>query len=678
MNKILRRFFDLILVVGNIYILDCIFYAICRVISNKYWSYEMPNSILYVFPKCITLGVTYSSCFFAALFFLFIIEAGEEKLKRLGPLWRFVSICLMMTGYLVFGVFFSYFLILSKIKSLQYGVKIALVCLFLAFVWLLYWLGSASKPKWMSWKWFNSLDEAGYINLLAVICGFASLGVPILWCMNHYWLPSIFAFKSIIFNFLFLSFGVLSLLWCNNHRFLRNLERVRKYLCVFVIVFAAGFLLLTVILKNRIQNITISRPNVVLISIDTLRADHLGCYGYGRNTSSNIDRFASKSILYKNCMSTSSWTLPAHASMLTGLYPSSHCVINDEFQLDDKYLTLAEILREYGYETTGFVSGWYLDSQFNLYQGFDLYDESYMSNVADSYADELTHGVQKWLRDRKEKPFFLFLHYFDVHNNYVPPEPFGKAFRNKQDSGVNGDIVPYLSKINLEIDKNLLDGLKDLYDGEVEWVDYNIGKFLDTLEELQLDKKTLIILTSDHGDEFLEHGHLGHRRNLYQTTMHVPLIIKLPGKNSKEINETLVSPIDIMPTILAFLRVDIKYKFDGTNILEDKEVDSERYIFGELYRSKLDPGLRCIRNSRYKLIFDMQSQKQEVFDLEKDAVEKENLLNREDLVENEEILELKEKFFEFLRGRTKAESHNSSMRVNTEKRKELKSLGYLQ
>ncbi|MBI4228743.1 MAG: sulfatase-like hydrolase/transferase, partial [Deltaproteobacteria bacterium] len=224
--------------------------------------------------------------------------------------------------------------------------------------------------------------------------------------------------------------------------------------------------------------------NVILISIDTLRADHLSCYGYGRTTSPNIDRLANEGIAFSNAFSVASWTLPAHISMLTSMYSEAHGVITDENSLDENRVTLAEILKDRGYATAAFVSGVYLHSRYGFDQGFDVYDESIIDNaerggedlVQEVTSPSLNDSIQSWLKINNQKKFFLFLHYFDVHFDYIPPPPYDTMFGLDYKGKIDGRNFYNNPEINSEMDPRDLKHVIALYDGEIAFTDKYIGE----------------------------------------------------------------------------------------------------------------------------------------------------------------------------------------------------------
>jgi arylsulfatase A-like enzyme len=289
--------------------------------------------------------------------------------------------------------------------------------------------------------------------------------------------------------------------------------------------------------------------NIILISLDTLRADHLGCYGYHRDTSPCIDTFAKESVIFEKAVVQSPWTLPSHMSIMTSLYPSFHGVIGPDNRLADEHVTLAELLKGAGYKTAAFADGAFLRKVYGFCQGFDLYDGDEKIGIK-----RILPKVKKWLDENKSKPFFLFLHCYDIHFPYAPPAPYDKIFH---DFSYTGHLTPDVETIKAARYKKITTNDDDvrhfvaLYDGGIRYTDAHIGEFLAYLKEAGLYDQSLIIITSDHGEEFKEHGSFDHWQLYYRPNLHVPLIMRIPDYPKKEIRiKDLAQSIDIMPTIL--------------------------------------------------------------------------------------------------------------------------------
>lgn len=293
-------------------------------------------------------------------------------------------------------------------------------------------------------------------------------------------------------------------------------------------------------------------PNVLVIVVDTLRADHLGAYGYTRATSPNIDQLAREGILFENAISTSSWTLPSHASLLTGRYPYEHGAVKARFP--DRYPTLAEFLRDRGYRT-GAISAnkiWFARSR-GFGRGF-IHFEDYFDSMGDMFArtiygrkiqknvliplgyeddpgrkraPEVTAAALNWIEKGARRPFFLFLNYYDPHDPYLPPQPYRSKFSKKENPG--GRLNTLLLRYYPGLTPEQLQDEMDAYDGAIAYADHSIGELMAGLEERGLAANTLVVLVADHGESFGEHGLLIHYNALYRETLHVPMILRWPG-----------------------------------------------------------------------------------------------------------------------------------------------------
>lgn len=347
-----------------------------------------------------------------------------------------------------------------------------------------------------------------------------------------------------------------------------------------------------------------ARPNVVLISIDSLRRDRLGAYGHRpqfapeRPVSPNLDALARAGVVFDGAWTTTSWTLPAHMALMTGLSNRSHGVEMDGFRLDPLRATLAESFQRAGYRTGGVFSGPYVDAQYGFGRGFDSYRSEVMP------ADRVQELVQARLQARKEhglpaadaelvdrvehqvahldvssprvnrsalefldeqddsQPFFLFVHYFDVHHDYVPPPELARRFDPAYEGRMNGvdwfvrDDVYDRAKRQRTIGDRDLAHVMALYDAEIAWVDAHIGRIFDELKRKGLWDDTIVAVVSDHGEEFFEHGYITHRTTLRTELCSIPLLLRLPGDEARgrRVPE-LVRIYDVAPTLLDYAGV---------------------------------------------------------------------------------------------------------------------------
>ncbi|HEY2773568.1 MAG TPA: sulfatase [Candidatus Binatia bacterium] len=297
--------------------------------------------------------------------------------------------------------------------------------------------------------------------------------------------------------------------------------------------------------------------NVILISLDSLRADHVGAFGYKRDTTPSFDRFTKESVLFTNAIASSSWTLPTHMTMFTGRSQLAHGVVVDTLVLPRAVPTLGEIFHDAGYATAGFVSGPYVNGHYGYDRGMDTYvDLSASIKGADARSAVLSPAVNEkgiaWIdQTSSDRPFFLFLHYFDIHYDYVPPPPYDKMFDPDYTGTVDGRRFIERPDINPQMPKRDLDHVIALYDGEIRFTDEHVGLVLDHLKQKGLLDNTLVMIVADHGDEFFEHGNKGHHRTVYDEVLHVPFAIRLPGgEHAGEKIETQASTLDVFPTLL--------------------------------------------------------------------------------------------------------------------------------
>ncbi len=393
-----------------------------------------------------------------------------------------------------------------------------------------------------------------------------------------------------------------------------------------------------------------SIKNVLIITLDTTRPDHLGSYGHTANTSPNIDKLAQNGILFENAYSPVPLTLPSHCSIFTGLYPYTHGVRNNgNYKLSTKAETLAKILKKKGFTTAAFVSSFTVDSRFGIAQGFDHYDDKLSKDGklkqfgSERNAKDTSEACFTWLNNNYEKPFFVWLHFFDAHFPYAPPQPFKDKFKNP-------------------------------YDGEIATMDYQIGKLLSLLKELNIRKNTLIIIAGDHGEAFGEHKEMGHQIFGYEENIRVPLIFNIPGiKKTGSRNSQRVSLIDIMPTVLNTLKLDIPSHIQGQDlspIFNGEQIAEQNIYFESVFPSELMgcAPVKGIISNNYKLI---KVPRGELFDLSKDPVEMVNLYKPN----SRKVKKLKHQLFSHLNA--KPAYFTKQRKINASEKKQLATLGYL-
>ena len=350
------------------------------------------------------------------------------------------------------------------------------------------------------------------------------------------------------------------------------------------------------------------RPNVILVTIDTLRADHLGCYGYKSIQTPNIDQLAAEGVRFKTVVSQAPLTLPSHCTIMTGTYPAFHGVRdNVGYKLSKSKTTVAVILKAQGYQTAAFVGAYVLNSKFGLNQGFDDYDDKIEGssnfgpvvnlNQVERRAGEVVARAKGWLNAHSQSPFFMWIHLYDPHDPYDPPSPFKEQYKAKP------------------------------YDGEIAYTDRELGRFLDLLKERHLYENTVVVLAGDHGESFGEHKEWTHGYFIYDPTILVPLIIKPLQKDiAGRVVTEQVSLVDVTPTIMQLLNLPRSIELQGRGmwgLMLGKQRDWPRLAYCEtFYPAQFGwSPLVAVRRADAKFI---RAPRPELYDLLKDPGEQTN------------------------------------------------------
>jgi arylsulfatase A-like enzyme len=332
------------------------------------------------------------------------------------------------------------------------------------------------------------------------------------------------------------------------------------------------------------------RPNLVLIVLDTVRADRLSSYGYQRPTTPRIDALAARGIRFSRASSTSGWTVPAHASLFTGLYPAHHGAHQEHPRLDRLVPTLAEILATEGYLSLGVSANPLVSRLTGLERGFDVFVDAWRASPAGDDSHTVLEAVRGALDSVPAgRPFFLFVNFMEAHSPYLPPASTRDRFVDREvgDALVSRALARtpaefYVNPGSVSADE--LAVLSDLYDAELAALDGWVGALVDQLEAQGRLENTVLVLTSDHGEAFGEHGHLRHLFQLYATLVRVPLIVILPGgSRAGEVRHEPVSLVDLLPTLLARAGVESFPGSDGLDLLGDRGALASRPIFAEYY-----------------------------------------------------------------------------------------------
>lgn len=397
-------------------------------------------------------------------------------------------------------------------------------------------------------------------------------------------------------------------------------------------------------------------PSVVVVLVDTLRADYLGCYGFKGDVSPHIDSLCAQSVVFDQCFSQAPWTKPSIATLFTGLPPTAHQVLTHRGQygspdaeasaanklttdvLPGSAVTLAEALHQGGYATGAFVANPWIKSDFGFAQGFEVYEDHFAANG--TAADVVIEAALSWLEHRdRAKPFFLYLHFMDVHDPYAAPEEHYQAIENSPSLGPPKTIPQgQLSKGMLRSlllaharwadagrpERVQLRAWRGHYAAGIRAFDQRLAKLLDYLRSNELDRNSLFVLTSDHGEELFEHGDWAHGMKLFDHQLHVPLIVRLPGESPRGKRvKSLMGLIDVPQTILDFVGVKAPPIMGGQSYagtLRGKGGDrAQSAVFAT--GVKWEPAMFSARTSRYKLIRDRSSGKEQLYDLKSDPGE---------------------------------------------------------
>lgn len=437
--------------------------------------------------------------------------------------------------------------------------------------------------------------------------------------------------------------------------------------------------LITLVLSTLLVCSFSYSTNVIIIAVDTLRANHLGCYGYPRNTSPIIDKFAEGGVKFTHCYTPSPLTTPAFASMLSSLPPYKHGAKRNGMSVFNRTKILPQYLKRQGYYSGAFISNYTLKKDLTrLNRGFDTYTEVLDKKrwlrlfLSEGDAKDVSEKASRWLYQNSKRKFFLWVHYTSPHEPYVYHKEFDKGFEE-----VDPSVYPEGSRFK-KIRK---------YDTEIGYDDHYIGQLIKKIKEFGLYDDSLIIFMADHGESFGEHNYFTHGRKLYNSGLHVPLIVKLPGnENAGAVIERNVSLLDIAPTILSQLGIQTPEDMEGEDLFNPKSEERVLYFEaykgvadsnrGELFHLKVSPIRYGMLKDNVKLIYD--NHKYEAYDVEKDWFESQNIYKNPDSqmaalsgmlskfkVNVEEFIEYSKKYFK------------QRSKLTKEEIEKLKSLGYI-
>lgn len=427
---------------------------------------------------------------------------------------------------------------------------------------------------------------------------------------------------------------------------------------------------------------------VVLVVVDTLRADGLGLYGYPRPTSPQLDVWAESAAVFERAFATSPWTLPSFGSLLTGRYPSGHGSGRGKrvlpsgrtkrtfLAVDESVPSLAPLLAERGYDTAAFVTNTFLRPTFGLTSGFATYDHARNRFIGERRADVMVDRAVAWLREREPgEPWLLLLHFLDPHLPYDPPPQVAgrltSEYRGELELpvGAGSRLVRRVKRRQIELDEEDRAFIRGAYDEEVLWVDAQVGRFLTELEAGGVLERGLVVFTADHGEELFDHGAIEHGHTMYQELLHIPFLVWGHEVEAGRRSEP-VSLVDIVPTVLDALGMEAPAGVDGTSlwpVLTGREGLADRRLLAQ--NTLYGPERQAVVEWPYKLIASPGSEAPpQLFDLEADPGERRDLGSEKPS----------------LRQRLRAALPESSpipdqpgVTLDAEERRELRALGYL-
>ncbi|HET7707361.1 MAG TPA: sulfatase-like hydrolase/transferase [Thermoanaerobaculia bacterium] len=403
--------------------------------------------------------------------------------------------------------------------------------------------------------------------------------------------------------------------------------------------------------KGREQKIHSPGANVLLITLDTTRADRIGAYGYGAAQTPHLDALAKDGTLFEQAITPTAYTMPSHSSIMTGLYPPAHGVrLNGDAALGDAQTTLAERLSDDGYRTGAFVGAFVLDGRWGLKQGFDHYDDQFQLGPDQRLdlakvqrpANTVVDAALKWLDADRSKPFFAWLHFYDAHTPYEPPAPYQG------------------------------------YDGEIAFADSQVGRVLQWLKEKGLDDNTIVVITGDHGEGLGDHGESEHGYYIYDYAVRVPLILRVPNAKPSRVTSQ-VRTIDIFPTVLELVergRSRPRIETEGESLLPlitGSAEDKPRYAYSESMATRLQYGwsaLYSVRTAGHKYI---DAPRSELYDLQTDPGETKNRLDDQRRV----AVQLRNELARIRAENEKLAPKSQDANLDQETMKKLASLGYV-
>lgn len=417
-------------------------------------------------------------------------------------------------------------------------------------------------------------------------------------------------------------------------------------------------------------------PPVVLIVVDTVRADHMSLYGYERETTPRLEALAADGSVFDHAFSAAAWTLPGVGSILTGQWPSVHGggeTGADRFNsIRGDMPTLAEVLQASGYATGAVANGGYMAPAFGFERGFAHYDFRPGPDHDVRRADASVDLALEWIDEHRGEPFFFLLHLFDVHRHYDAPEPARGEFTDQFAGRYPASSMATLESRVLAEEAGDVEFHLAAYDEEILWVDAQVGRFVEELRRRGVWEESLVVLTADHGEAFFEHGAKGHGSSLYNEVLRVPLIVWGPGVPARRWQEP-VSTVDIVPTILDGASLEPPREPAGVSLFplfRGGELPERRlYAQNRFYNTDL----AAVIDWPYKIVHDFKRGRTRIFDLAADLYEGRDLSRSEDGRIHRTLRRLRRDARELRRGNV-----GVPVQLDDATRKELRALGYIQ
>jgi len=599
--------------------------------------------------------------------------------------WRDITIISGIIGA-IFGLVDGIFTVIRDNELLLSAKDTAIFALLAVLVYALFFIvlghlytgivSLVTIGKRRGFRW--NITPASVMGLFAFIVFVVLVGFYV----NVLLLPEKLKMRSLVTNGVILVFGIL--LWVIVYRIIKfytqRMKDPRRVFYRFMTFFATLGFLIVVVLVVREQlgerAATKIAPgeqklNCILITIDTLRADYLSCYGHDKPTP-NIDWLAENGVLFERAISQIPLTSPSHASLLTSTYPRQTEVTDNGYKMNDFNLSIAEVLSDSGFNTSGFVGAFPVASKLGFDQGFLVFNDYFSPYASISRltllrvlnhlgiwetkgnvqrrAEKVVNPFLKWLTSSKDQPFFSWVHLYDPHMPYDPPAPYDQ----------------YAEEANSEEERMIA-----LYEGEIAYVDSQIGRITQALSDLGIMENTVIILTADHGEHLGDHGiYYDHGPYIYDTAIWVPLIIFCPGKIPSGLRITnQVELIDVAPTICDVLHVKKPQQMEGRSLLPlIAGLDEAKFGYSETFDEHRHQ-MACSTNA-YKLIYTVGEDKWELYDLRQDSGELNNLAGEGLSVES--VMARKLMNWDYL------QPQNKGMEIDEETRENLRSIGYIQ